>query len=121
MSEEKMTNCPKCQKPILNGGLFTSPAKFTIRCPWCQATLQINIQPKIVTEVIKLGNGDVAPPPETQKTQPAQTATSGIDDHSAVPSVQSTDFQGSPPPAFELARGQGFKLVLFPESPKHEP
>ncbi|MBI2607554.1 MAG: hypothetical protein HYW51_01890 [Candidatus Doudnabacteria bacterium] len=53
-----MTNCPKCGKPILNGGLFTSPAKFNIKCPWCQATLQINIQPRIVTEVIKLGNGE---------------------------------------------------------------
>ncbi|MDP4000623.1 MAG: hypothetical protein Q8P83_00025 [bacterium] len=58
MAEEKMTNCPKCGKPILNGGLFTSPAKFNIKCPWCQATLQINIQPRIVTEVIKLANGD---------------------------------------------------------------
>lgn len=57
MLEEKMTNCPKCNRPILNGGLFTSPARFTIRCPWCQATLQINIQPKIVTEVVKIGNG----------------------------------------------------------------
>jgi len=53
-----MTNCPKCGKPILNGGIFTSHARFTIRCPWCQSTLQINIQPKIVTEVIKLGNGN---------------------------------------------------------------
>lgn len=53
-----MTNCPKCNRPILNGGLFTSPARFTIRCPWCQATLQINIQPKIVTEVMKIGNGN---------------------------------------------------------------
>lgn len=55
--EKKMTNCPRCNKPILNGGSFTSHAKFTIRCPWCQATLEINVQPKIITEVIKLGNG----------------------------------------------------------------
>ena len=53
-----MTNCPRCQKPILNEGVFTSPAKFNIRCPWCQATLEINILPRIVTEVIKLGNGE---------------------------------------------------------------
>jgi hypothetical protein len=58
MFEEKMTNCPKCGKPILNGGLFTSHARFNIRCPWCQSTLMINIQPKIVTEVIKIGNGN---------------------------------------------------------------
>lgn len=58
MLEEKMTNCPRCQKPILNGGIFTAPAKFNIRCPWCQATLQINVQPKIITEVVKLANGD---------------------------------------------------------------
>jgi DNA-directed RNA polymerase subunit RPC12/RpoP len=68
MSEEKMTNCPKCGKPILNGGHFTSHARFNIRCPWCQSTLMINIQPKIITEVIKIGNGndmfDAAPPPE---------------------------------------------------------
>ena len=59
MFEEKMTNCPHCRKPILNGGVFTSPAKFTIRCPWCQATLAITIMPKIIAEVIKLDHEDV--------------------------------------------------------------
>lgn len=53
MFEEKMTNCPKCRKPILNGGVFTSPAKFTMRCPWCQVTLSINVMPKIITEIIE--------------------------------------------------------------------
>lgn len=67
MAEEKMTNCPKCGKPILNGGLFTSPAKFNIKCPWCQATLQINVQPKIVTEVVKLANGDTPKQAEKPK------------------------------------------------------
>lgn len=53
MFEEKMTNCPKCRKPILNGGVFTSPAKFTMRCPWCQVTLSINVMTKIITDVVE--------------------------------------------------------------------
>ena len=60
MTEEKMTNCPRCQKPILNGGVFAAPARFNIRCPWCQATLQVNIQTRITTEVVKIGGMDPA-------------------------------------------------------------
>jgi len=54
--EKKMTNCPECNKPILNGGVFPSHAKFSMRCPWCQATLEINIQPRILTELIRPGS-----------------------------------------------------------------
>jgi len=68
--EKKMTNCPKCQKPVLNEGVFTSAARFNMRCPWCQATLEINVKPKIITEVIKLANGDPYRPTPNQGTQP---------------------------------------------------
>lgn len=66
--EKKMTNCPKCGKPILNEGVFTSAARFNMRCPWCQATLEINVKPKIITEVIKLANGEpvIRPAPSGQ-------------------------------------------------------
>lgn len=68
-----MTNCPKCQKPILNEGVFTSAASFNMRCPWCQATLGINVKPKIVTEVIKLANGDpYRPAPSGNQNNEAQ-------------------------------------------------
>ena len=84
--EKKMANCPKCQKPILNEGIFTASVRFNMRCAWCQSTLEINVQPKIVTEVIKLANGDSVREIyenghkihyETQKTVPIPTKASG--------------------------------------------
>lgn len=48
-----MSNCPVCRKPILNCGSFTAPARFNIRCPWCQTTLHINICTKITAEVLQ--------------------------------------------------------------------
>lgn len=55
--DKKMTNCPKCSKPILNGGMFTSTARFNMRCPWCQTTLEVIIQPKITTGIVRtVGN-----------------------------------------------------------------
>lgn len=56
--EKKMTNCPNCNKPILNGGVFPSHAKFSMRCPWCHATLEVSIQPRILTELIKTAQKD---------------------------------------------------------------
>ena len=48
-----MTNCPACQKPVLNEGQFTAFTQFNIRCPWCQATMTISVQPRIVAELVK--------------------------------------------------------------------
>ena len=42
-----MTHCPKCHKPLLNGGQFSSSAQFTIRCAWCQAVVVVTVQPSI--------------------------------------------------------------------------
>ena len=53
MQEKKMTNCPACQKPVLNEGQFTAFTQFNIRCPWCQATMTISVQPRIVAELVK--------------------------------------------------------------------
>lgn len=100
--EKKMTNCPKCQKPILNGGVFTSHAKFTMRCPWCQATLEIHVQPKIITEVVKLGNGESLKPP----------GTGNLEEDSL--SLQTPEeIEG----LFGRSKAQGFRLVgyLYPE------
>ena len=47
MTETKMTHCPKCHKPLMTGGQFSSWAQFTIRCAWCQAVTLIIIQPSI--------------------------------------------------------------------------
>lgn len=47
-----MSNCSVCHKPILNSGDFSSPAKFKIRCPWCQSTLQVSVSMKITVEEI---------------------------------------------------------------------
>lgn len=107
-TEKKMTNCPRCHKPILNGGIFTSHAKFTIRCPWCQATLEINIQPKIVTEVIKLGNGDTYKPPEAAYGSPSRPQTN---EEIAI------DATGGPEELFARPKTAGFRLVgyLYPE------
>lgn len=104
-----MTNCPRCSKPILNGGIFTSHAKFTIRCPWCQATLEINIQPRIVTEVIKIGNGD-----------PAAMAARGeaVDRPAQIPHFEAQhNATGKPEELFAKPKGAGFRLVgyLYPE------
>ena len=70
-----MTHCPKCHKPILNGGLFTSAAKFKMRCPWCQATLQVDVQPKIVTRVAKLANGEPLTISQEQEWLPYEEST----------------------------------------------
>lgn len=48
-----MTNCPACQKPVLNEGQFTAFTQFHIRCPWCQATVSISVQPRIVAELVR--------------------------------------------------------------------
>lgn len=101
-TEKKMTNCPRCGKPILNGGIFTSHARFTLRCPWCQATLEIHIQPKIVTEVVKLGNGE----PYKAPTGPAPTERT-------APILDESGLEG----LFDRPKAQGFRLVgyLYPE------
>jgi len=52
MTEKKVTHCPKCQKPTMNGGQFMGAAQFKIKCPWCQAVLRITVQPKITAEII---------------------------------------------------------------------
>jgi endogenous inhibitor of DNA gyrase (YacG/DUF329 family) len=57
MTEEKMTNCPKCGKPILNGGVFTAPTRFNIRCPWCQSRLQITVHSKLVSKIRDQADG----------------------------------------------------------------
>jgi phage FluMu protein Com len=54
MTEYKMTNCPECQKPILNGGVFNSTAQFKMKCPWCKVTLSVMVKSKIVAEVIDI-------------------------------------------------------------------
>ncbi len=97
-NEKKMTNCPRCHKPVLNGGIFTSHAKFTIRCPWCQATLEINIQPKIVTEVVKIGNGQ-SHPTTTEEAIVVKPETA------------------QPEELFSTPKNSGFRLVgyLYPE------
>lgn len=48
-SPQSMTHCPKCSKPLLNGGQFSGWAEFSMRCPWCQAIVVVSIQPKITT------------------------------------------------------------------------
>lgn len=55
--EKKVTHCPKCQKPTMNGGQFMGAAQFKIKCPWCQAVLRITVQPKITAEIL---NGEEA-------------------------------------------------------------
>ncbi len=50
--DKKVTHCPKCQKPTLNGGQFMGAAQFKIKCPWCQVILRITVQPKVTAEII---------------------------------------------------------------------
>lgn len=114
VGEEKMTNCPKCGKPILNGGLFTSPAKFNIRCPWCQATLQINIQPKIVTEVIKLGNGDIP----KQEIKQEQTQRFDFPQEMAESINYKPLLTDKPKTMVPLANGMKLVGYLFAEEPE---
>lgn len=112
-----MTNCPKCGKPILNGGLFTSPAKFNIKCPWCQATLQINIQPRIVTEVVKLANGDSPKPAEKpQIGEELDDIFAGL--YSTQEPMQQNNEPIKPGIPYKL-KGKGVKFVgfLYPDEP----
>lgn len=55
LSIEKVSHCPECQKPLISGGQFTGSAEFNMRCPWCQATVEVSIQPRINVRAIKAG------------------------------------------------------------------
>jgi uncharacterized protein with PIN domain len=46
-----MTHCPKCHKPLFNGGHFSGWAEFCLRCPWCQTAVAVTIQPKITASI----------------------------------------------------------------------
>lgn len=48
--EKKIGHCPKCQKPIFNGGIFMAAAQFKMRCSWCQTTLDVHVQPRVVVQ-----------------------------------------------------------------------
>lgn len=92
MAENKMTHCPKCHKPVLNGGQFWGSAQFTIKCPWCQTVIVISVQPQIVA---RLKNPEpmngFSPVPEygqssepTGFESPARTAQVGEDGFKVV-------------------------------------
>lgn len=111
-----MTNCPKCQRPILNEGIFTSPAKFNMRCPWCQATLEVNIQPKIVTEVIKLANGEPYKP-ENKEPKPQILAESADFSLAAPPITGSANQVSHIPLNVENKLPISFKNGSNPQKP----
>ena len=52
MYNTKTANCTNCNKPILNEGQFFSFLQFSMRCPWCQSTLHIAVQPKIIVQSV---------------------------------------------------------------------
>jgi hypothetical protein len=47
MSDGKLTHCPKCHKPLLNGARFFGNAQFNLRCPWCQSVVTVTVQQQI--------------------------------------------------------------------------
>ncbi len=58
MADNKMTHCPKCHKPVLNGGQFWGSAQFTIKCPWCQSVITLSVQQQIL---VRLKNPEPTP------------------------------------------------------------
>ena len=58
----KMTHCPKCRKPLLNGAKFMGNAQFNLRCPWCQSIVTVTVQQQIFAN---LKTPDVATPAES--------------------------------------------------------
>lgn len=59
--ENKVAHCPKCQKPVLTEAQFNAPVKFYMRCPSCQARLQVRVMVRVLTELI---TNDVVMKPE---------------------------------------------------------
>ena len=59
--QNRMTHCPKCSKPLLNSGQFWGWAEFCLRCPWCQASVEVAIQPKITVSLKAPGQSDLNP------------------------------------------------------------
>ena len=103
MQETKMTHCPKCHKPLLNGGQFSAWAQFTIRCAWCQAVVQVSVQPSIS---VSLKNGETVS--QGSFDEPSQFMFNGTMDKS----FDSDKMHTTPQMA-----GEGFKVVgyLYPQ------
>lgn len=49
--QTRMTHCPQCSKPLLNGAQFWGVAEFCLRCPSCHTDVIVSIQTKITATV----------------------------------------------------------------------
>ena len=98
MNETKMTHCPKCHKPLLNGAKFLGNAQFNLRCPWCQAVVTVTVQQQIVAN-LRAAEGQPPVSPE-------------LKDFYASPS-QESEGQVQVSGTLRSASGEGFKVVGF--------
>ncbi len=105
MSENKMTHCPKCHKPLLNGAQFSGAAQFNLRCPWCQAIVTVTVQQQILTNLKTSDPGSVGGEmAEFYRTETSQA-------HSPAFGQEPISFQQSP--SGQAQENSGFKVVGF--------
>lgn len=109
MQESKMTHCPKCHKPVLNGGQFWGFAQFTIKCPWCQTVIAVTVQQQIQAKL------------KTPEPTPVYSHTA---DFNGLSGSDGLDFEAAMPGAQPDSSGEdGFKVVgyIYPQGEKKSP
>ncbi len=101
ITENKVTHCPQCSKPVLTAGQFWGSAQFTIKCPRCQTMLTVMVQQQISTRA--------------KMPQPLAQFSDGLDLALAPPN--NLRFNHSPPGVFDMQPAQskkdGFKLACY--------